>query len=174
MEGASWSAGPSSVLVEVGVKDRRSGGHGLLDVVDARQLLVLHLDQKQCLLGCLGSVGCNGGHLLADESHHVPRQHRQVAYGAPHHLRRNIEARKHGSHTRQATSLGGIDAHYAGMRQRAAQAPAHKHTRRIQVSHVGCPTGDLVRAFQAANGLANYPVAASHNVYLAGRIEMSR
>ena len=58
--------------------------HGLVGVEHRIQLLVLNVDEQQRLFSHSLGLGRNRGHLLADEPHHVPGQHRHVPQPAAH------------------------------------------------------------------------------------------
>ena len=104
-----------------GVDQRRARPHRLQRVVDGRQLLVLNVDQRRRALGRLLVVRGNGGHRVADEAHHVVREHRRVLDPPAQEVPGDVGARQHRVDPRLCAGSRDVDANDPRMRQRRAQ-----------------------------------------------------
>ena len=148
----------AEVVVEVGVQDRRIRGHGVEDVEDGRQLLVLDVDQGDRGFGGVLVLGGDGRDALAGPAHLVHGDHGHVLDGAtPQPGIGNVAAGDHGDDPRQRQRLRRVDADDASVRVRALQRPAPERAGQRHVGGVLRRAGDLLDAVDAAKGaLADY------------------
>ena len=114
------------VLVLLVVADhRRARGQRLRRVDDRRQRLVLDVDQLARVLGDVGVVGDDAGHLLALEAHLVGGQHGLGVVGQRRHpgqvAGRHHLAGQHQVHAGDLPGPAGVDRLDPGVGQRAAQ-----------------------------------------------------
>ena len=137
----------------VGMQHRRAVGHGGFDVDDVRQDFVLHVDQRQRLIGDLGGSSGNGreGMTLIEylaACHDVIREIAEVhrAFADKGFFRsdfRKILRRHHGLHTREGFRLRCVDRHDARMRVRGAEDLAPQHARGAGIGGENRPPGNL-------------------------------
>ena len=145
--------GHAGIAVELRVNHRCSRRQRLRDIGHGGQFLVLHLDERQRLLGGIHRFGGHRGNLVPDETHLVPGQHRQVPKTDPHLHIRHVRARQHRVDSRHLARPRRVHAHQRGVRQRAAQALSPKRLRYLHVSRVFHLARDFVRPLHASNRL---------------------
>ena len=109
-------------------------GDGLLDGHDVRQLLELHLDQVQCLVGDPFVGGGDRRDRVADVPDSLASQRLLVlAHRQDPELDREVLTNEDSVHARQRPSPGGVDVQNARVRMRAAQDPAVEHPRQCEI-----------------------------------------
>ena len=138
------------------VDERRAFQHRLLRVEDGRELLPLHLDEIERLLGDALIDGGDRRHLFADVAGLFHGKRVLVREeGAPALLDRVLR-RHHRPHPAQLLRLGGIDPHDPRVGVRAAQNPADQHSRQHDVGDVARLSGHLFVAFDPVDALSDY------------------
>jgi hypothetical protein len=128
---------------QIGMQDGCVGLHRRQRIEHRGQLLVLHVDEGERLLGRLGVDGRHGGHALADEADAVARHDRLVLQAAPHEGGRVVRAGQDDSHAPHPRGAAGVDAHDARVRQRAAKALRPQRTWQGEIRRVAGGTRDL-------------------------------
>ncbi len=107
--------------------------HGLDLVEDRGQLVVIHVDERQRLLGDVRVLGEHDRDRLADMTHYVDRQHRLVVKGrAVERLRHHschVGGRDHPMHAGKARCRRHVEPADAAVRDGAAQDLAVQHPR---------------------------------------------
>ena len=143
---------------------RRAVGQRFLDLEYGRQLLVLDLDQVDCLLRDVLIVGGYGSNAFADEAHAVGREHRDVLDRAAVELGLDIGGGEHGMHAGQRASRGYVDADDARVGVRRVQRLAVKCARQCVVGSVAGLAGDLVDAVRSLLCVSNDSIRRDQGV----------
>ena len=131
---------------DVLAQDRRIRQQRLLRVDDRRQLLVVHLHQRDAVGGGVAVGGQHHGHVLHLEVHLLVGQHclHVAAHGGhPVQLDRlQVVGGEHRHHARAGQRLALVDALDARVRVRAAHDGAEQHAGHLDVVDVGALAAD--------------------------------
>ena len=151
--GLAEDKGRAGIAVQVRVNQRRGRAGAVFRVEDARQLLVLDLDQLAGQLSQFRRFSGHSGHRLADKAHAVDGKGWPVGQVKPRQPR-IVGAGDHDAHAGQRPGLAGVDARDEAVGNRAALQPAVQHVRpELHVVHVQRGAGDLGIALDAREGL---------------------
>ena len=125
-------------------------------VQNRRNLLVLHGDQLGCPLRNVLVVGCDGGHLLADETNHPLRKHGNVNDSAamPGPVV-DVSAGNDRMNAGQSLSIGRIYGEYPGVGIGAAQGLGEENAVQTNIGGVGRAACCFVYAVNARSGNAD-------------------
>ena len=143
------------------VEDGRAVEHGVADVHDVRQDLVLDVDQGQRVLRGVLVDGRHGGDGVPDVEHAVAREHVVRAPDFAGVLRavalrgREVGVGDDGAHAGMGFGAAAVDAEDAGVGVGAAQDRAGQHAGQAHVGAVLGPADDLVDAVMADGACAN-------------------
>jgi hypothetical protein len=118
------------------VDGRGARGERVLGRENRRQLVVHHLDQARCRLGCAPRLGHHGDHPLAGEADLVAGQDGHIAHHPAVGRLGYVLRREHPGHAVGRRSLRGVNAGDPRVRNQAPNERRVQHPRQAHVAHV--------------------------------------
>ena len=139
------------------VKQGRACFHGVADIQDRLQDLVVDVDTFQSLFGDVGTRGCHGRHGMTFVQGLLPSERvlgsdPWVPWALPHAVDKpgrlddgHVRSRRNGLDPRHLQCLAGVDVQYSSVSVRAAQHLCVEKTREVNVGAIPRPSGDLLK-----------------------------
>ncbi|WP_246668743.1 hypothetical protein [Bradyrhizobium sp. UNPF46] len=163
-------AAKANVTGAARIDQRPAGLARAVDVDDDGKVLVVDLDQLQCILGDRPALGDDGNHCLPRPDHAIQRQ-RPLRRGG-HALEMverpcprcadfcKIRSRGDEMHAFDRAYPLGVDRDDLRMRMRAAQESGIEHPRQLEVADIAPATGQQPLCVRARHGAADIGIRA--------------